>query len=157
MVTSVWPKCFDAVAKPANSSGKLGYSLRGNRKTCKGTNHPDRDAQFRCINDRVKAALDTGEPAISVDTKKIEAKAIVQYAVISIRSSIPQASKCPTKNSTPVLETLAEALIKQRCRLSHLTQSTVFQIHRKRSSGQNEWLRHSRNYSIAWRFGVVQK
>jgi transposase len=49
---------------------KLGYSLQANRKTREGTNHPDRDAQFRYINDCVKAALDAGEPAISVDTKK---------------------------------------------------------------------------------------
>jgi len=35
---------------------KLGYSLQANRKTREGTNHPDRDAQFRYINDRVKAA-----------------------------------------------------------------------------------------------------
>ena len=51
---------------------KLGYSLQANRKTREGANHPDRDAQFRYINDRVKAALDAGEPAISVDTKKKE-------------------------------------------------------------------------------------
>ena len=51
---------------------KLGYSLQANRKTREGANHPDRDAQFRYINDCVKAALDAGEPAISVDTKKKE-------------------------------------------------------------------------------------
>jgi DNA-binding transcriptional ArsR family regulator len=51
---------------------KLGYSLQANRKTREGSAHPDRDAQFRYINDRVKAALDAGEPAISVDTKKKE-------------------------------------------------------------------------------------
>jgi hypothetical protein len=51
---------------------KLGYSLQANRKTREGSSHPDRDAQFRYINDRVKAALAQGEPAISVDTKKKE-------------------------------------------------------------------------------------
>ena len=51
---------------------ELGYSLQANRKTREGTNHPDRDAQFRYINDQVKAALAAGEPAISVDTKKKE-------------------------------------------------------------------------------------
>ena len=50
----------------------LGYSLQANRKTREGTNHPDRDAQFGYINDRVKQALAAGEPAISVDTKKKE-------------------------------------------------------------------------------------
>ena len=50
----------------------MGYSLQGNRKTREGTSHPDRDAQFGYINDRVKQALAAGEPAISVDTKKKE-------------------------------------------------------------------------------------
>jgi len=51
---------------------QLGYSLQANRKTREGTNHPDRDAQFRYINDRMTAALALGEPALSVDTKKKE-------------------------------------------------------------------------------------
>jgi Rhodopirellula transposase DDE domain len=51
---------------------KLDYSLQSNRKMREGSNHPDRDAQFRYINDRVKEALTAGEPAISVDTKKKE-------------------------------------------------------------------------------------
>lgn len=50
----------------------MGYSLQANRKTREGTRHPDRDAQFGYINDRVKQALAAGEPAISVDTKKKE-------------------------------------------------------------------------------------
>ena len=37
-----------------------------------GSSHPDRDAQFRYINDRMKEAIASGEPAISVDTKKKE-------------------------------------------------------------------------------------
>jgi len=51
---------------------KFDYSLQSNRKTREGSNHPDRDAQFLSINDRVKEALAAGEPAISVDTKKKE-------------------------------------------------------------------------------------
>jgi hypothetical protein len=50
----------------------LGYSLQANRKTKEGASHPDRDAQFAHINQTVKDALDAGEPAISVDTKKKE-------------------------------------------------------------------------------------
>ena len=50
----------------------LGYSLQANAKTREGASHPDRDAQFRQINATVKAALDAGEPTISVDTKKKE-------------------------------------------------------------------------------------
>jgi len=50
----------------------LNYSLQGNRKTREGTHTPDRDAQFHYINTQVTAALEAGEPAISVDTKKKE-------------------------------------------------------------------------------------
>ncbi|MGC1239202.1 MAG: ISAzo13 family transposase [Acidimicrobiales bacterium] len=50
----------------------LGYSLQGNRKTKEGSSHPDRDAQFRHINQTVAAALAAGEPTVSVDTKKKE-------------------------------------------------------------------------------------
>src|SRR5580704_19603576 len=48
------------------------YSLQSNRKTEEGTDHPDRDAQFRHISAQVKRALATGMPVISVDTKKKE-------------------------------------------------------------------------------------
>ncbi len=50
----------------------LGYSLQSNRKTTEGAQHPDRDAQFRFINDRVARHLRRRQPAISVDTKKKE-------------------------------------------------------------------------------------
>ncbi|HEX2705785.1 MAG TPA: ISAzo13 family transposase [Candidatus Lustribacter sp.] len=50
----------------------LGYSLQANRKTLEGTSHPDRDAQFRHINEAVQLQLALGEPVISVDTKKKE-------------------------------------------------------------------------------------
>jgi hypothetical protein len=49
-----------------------GFSLQGNRKTEEGKNHPDRDAQFRHINVRVKKVQRLGQPALSVDTKKKE-------------------------------------------------------------------------------------
>ncbi len=52
--------------------GKLGFSLQAARKTLEGKQHPDRDAQFRHINDRVRQALAAGQPAISIDTKKKE-------------------------------------------------------------------------------------
>ncbi len=49
-----------------------GFSLQGNRKTQEGKQHPDRDAQFRHINARVKKVQRLGQPALSVDTKKKE-------------------------------------------------------------------------------------
>jgi Rhodopirellula transposase DDE domain len=51
---------------------ELGYSLQANRKTFEGKSHPDRNAQFEHINARVQAALQAGEPVISVDAKKKE-------------------------------------------------------------------------------------
>jgi hypothetical protein len=56
----------------AHLLGTLNYSCQANRKTREGSNHPDRDAQFRHINQTVQAALAADEPAISVDTKKKE-------------------------------------------------------------------------------------
>ena len=49
-----------------------GFSLQGNAKTLEGRRHPDRDAQFRYINEQVKAHQGTADPVISVDTKKKE-------------------------------------------------------------------------------------
>jgi transposase len=49
-----------------------GFSLQGNAKTLEGRQHPDRDAQFRYINDQVKAHQGSGDPVVSVDTKKKE-------------------------------------------------------------------------------------
>src|SRR6266566_3061545 len=49
-----------------------GFSLQANAKTLEGAQHPDRDAQFRYINEQVKDHQAGGEPVISVDTKKRE-------------------------------------------------------------------------------------
>lgn len=49
-----------------------GYSLQANRKTVEGKQHPDRNAQFEHIAARIGAFRRTGQPAISVDTKKKE-------------------------------------------------------------------------------------
>ncbi|MFI6637551.1 ISAzo13 family transposase [Nonomuraea fuscirosea] len=49
-----------------------GFSLQSTRKTLEGTQHPDRDAQFRYINEQVKHHQAAAEPVISVDTKKRE-------------------------------------------------------------------------------------
>jgi hypothetical protein len=50
----------------------LGYSLQSNRKTLEGNSHPNRDQQFRYINEQVRKAAAAGQPVISVDTKKKE-------------------------------------------------------------------------------------
>jgi hypothetical protein len=50
----------------------LEYSLQSNKKMKEGTNHPDRDAQFNYIYERVKYFQSRNNPVISVDTKKKE-------------------------------------------------------------------------------------
>jgi hypothetical protein len=49
-----------------------GFSLQANVKTLEGAQHPDRDAQFRYLNQQVKDHQADGEPVVSVDTKKRE-------------------------------------------------------------------------------------
>jgi hypothetical protein len=49
-----------------------GYSLQATQKTIEGTSHPDRNAQFEYLNDRVDTFHARGAPVISVDTKKKE-------------------------------------------------------------------------------------
>ncbi len=51
---------------------EMGYPLQSNVKTREGPQHPDRDAQFRYLNRQVKAFRRSGDPVISVDTKKKE-------------------------------------------------------------------------------------
>lgn len=51
---------------------QLGFRLQGTFKTKEGKQHPDRDAQFTYINDMARTFLKTGDPVISVDTKKKE-------------------------------------------------------------------------------------
>jgi len=51
-----------------------GFSLQGNAKTIEGKQNPDRDGQFRYINEQAKAFQATGDPVVSVDTKKKEVR-----------------------------------------------------------------------------------
>ena len=51
---------------------ELESSLQANRKTNEGASHPDRNAQFEYVNNKVKEYLGGKEPVISVDTKKKE-------------------------------------------------------------------------------------
>lgn len=49
-----------------------GFSLQANAKTVEGAQHPDRDAQFRYLNEQARDHRDAGDAVISVDTKKKE-------------------------------------------------------------------------------------
>jgi len=59
----------DAVARLMHQDG---WSLRGMAKVLEGSQHPDRDAQFRRINAMIAEFTAAGEPAVSVDGKKKE-------------------------------------------------------------------------------------
>jgi len=59
----------DAVAALLKQAG---FSLRGNARVLAGSSHPDRDAQFRHLNEEARLFLDAGDPVISVDSKKKE-------------------------------------------------------------------------------------
>jgi hypothetical protein len=50
----------------------LDYRLQANAKTREGAQHPDRDAQFRYLNEQVRAFRDQGRPVLSIDAKKKE-------------------------------------------------------------------------------------
>ena len=50
----------------------LEYSLQSNRKRHEGTEHPDRNEQFEYIYRKIKLFQRSGDPTISVDTKKKE-------------------------------------------------------------------------------------
>ncbi len=70
--------------------GYLGFSLQANAKVAEGVQHPDRNAQFRCINDRAGEHLAAGDPVFSVDCKKEE---LVGDYVDAGSSGSPRASR----------------------------------------------------------------
>ena len=59
----------DALARMMREDG---YSLQGMSRVLEGKQHPDRDAQFRHINDMIAAFRAAGDPVVSVDGKKKE-------------------------------------------------------------------------------------
>ncbi|WP_330460075.1 ISAzo13 family transposase [Streptomyces sp. NBC_00820] len=61
--------CADTVGDLLREEG---FSLQAGAKTLEGKQHPDRDAQFRYINERATEHMVGGQPVISVDAKKKE-------------------------------------------------------------------------------------
>jgi transposase len=59
-------------ARVADMLHMLGYSLQANKKTIEGTDHLDRDDQFKHINEKCKTFQGEKQPVISVDSKKKE-------------------------------------------------------------------------------------
>ena len=67
-----------------------GYRLQATQKVREGRQHPDRDAQFGHINAQAEAFQATGDPVVSVDTKKKEL-----VGPFANRGREWQASGCP--------------------------------------------------------------
>ena len=65
------------------------YSLQGDVKSLEGKQHPDRDQQFRYLNRQGKSFQRSGDPVISVDTKKKELRSLSQSGpdLATIRTS----------------------------------------------------------------------
>jgi hypothetical protein len=59
----------DAIARLMHADG---YSLQGMSRVLEGSQHPDRDAQFRHVNAMIAEFTAAGDPAVSVDAKKKE-------------------------------------------------------------------------------------
>jgi hypothetical protein len=59
----------DAAARMLREAG---YSLRGMSRVLEGSQHPDRDDQFRHVNAMIAEFAAAGDPAVSVDAKKKE-------------------------------------------------------------------------------------
>lgn len=58
--------CYKSVGALLTRSG---YSLQANRRKHEGSDHPDRDAQFRYLNALAADFVDCDEPMISIDAK----------------------------------------------------------------------------------------
>ena len=58
--------------KVAQLLKSLDYSLQAPRKTNEGKSHPDRDSQFRYINQQTEKFQNEDLPVISIDAKKKE-------------------------------------------------------------------------------------
>src|ERR1700735_1415609 len=59
----------DAAARMLREAG---YSLQGMSRVLEGSQHPDRDGQFRHVNAMIAEFAAAGDPAVSVDAKKKE-------------------------------------------------------------------------------------
>jgi hypothetical protein len=62
-------RCGNAAARMLREAG---YSLQGMSRVLEGSQHPDRDDQFRHVNAMIAEFAAAGDPAVSVDGKKKE-------------------------------------------------------------------------------------
>jgi hypothetical protein len=67
----------------------LGYSLQATSKQVEGAQHPDRDGQFRYLNEQASSHLADGQPVISVDTRRRKSWATWPTPVASGSPRVP--------------------------------------------------------------------
>jgi hypothetical protein len=77
-----------------------GYTLQRTHKTEEGAQHPDRDGQFRYVNEQARLHLAAGQPVVSVDTKKKELSAGTPTAASS--GSPPESPSGSTCTTSPI-------------------------------------------------------
>ncbi len=75
---------------------KNAYCLRANVKREAGADHPDRNTQFEYLAAQKQAFLATGQPVISVDTKKKEL--IGNFKTISSRTRAARGVEKPKRS-----------------------------------------------------------
>jgi hypothetical protein len=69
---------------------ELGYTLQANKKVKEGSHSPDRDKQFKYINNKIKRFQKQEQPVISVDTKK---KRILAILKIRDKNTTPKTNR----------------------------------------------------------------
>jgi hypothetical protein len=69
LTTAGHPVSDDTVGRLLKQQG---YRLQRTVKALEGAQHPDRDAQFRYLNEQARTHLAAGQPVVSMDTKKKE-------------------------------------------------------------------------------------
>lgn len=84
---------------------KMGYSLQAPSKQAEGRQHPDRDGQFRYLNDLAERFVADNQPVISVDTKKKERSATLRTGA---GSTSPKANRNGSESTTSSIPSWAK-------------------------------------------------
>nr|WP_259465886.1 hypothetical protein [Rhodococcus opacus] len=91
--TPPWPSDRASVA---NAKRRCRSFRQANAKTLEGEQHPDRDVQFRYINEQVKTHQDAGEPVISVVVERSCARYPSTRTPSAERGTTPSNPPTPT-------------------------------------------------------------
>jgi Rhodopirellula transposase DDE domain len=113
-----------------------GFSLQANAKTLEGTQHPDRDAQFRYLNEQARAHRDTRQPVVSVVS--LDAGSVVSVAaespLVSVTSEPPEVPVAPLG----ALVSLAATVISGACWALEADRSKAMKVAAQQGYGEPE-------------------